>query len=187
MPQTLLDLEQSDYLGGSGTFVSDEELGAASGFIVRSVEQSVHIIPARGEETDSKPRTLFDIPVNEYVKGSDTATWWSVRVPFGVQASGITLATAWFIEASGAGQDIDFEIAVKPLVAGEDLSAVAAVSHTETLSAEVGAYVGQVSEITIPISPARSFFSFKFTRKASTDTYTGSVFTVAHGVRFEVA
>lgn len=190
MPQTKFFLDQSIHTPGSGSFVSDAELRdfvvGASGFIIESIEEIVHVIPARGDETDSKPRTLFDIPVNEYDKSGDTSTWWSVRVPFGVRASGITFATAWFIPTSGTGQNVKFEVDVKPLEVGVDLSAVAPVSTIETESADVGPYVAQSTSITIPISPYRPFFSFRFTRKASLDTYPGSVYTVAHGIKFLV-
>jgi hypothetical protein len=190
MPQTFFDIDQSEHLPGQDSFVSDAELQSASGFIVNAIEDTFHLIPARGDETDSKPRTLHDVPVNEYQKIGDTSTWWSVRQPFGVSASGITLAVVWFVTASGApGDTVDFEVSAKRIAVsgvGQNIATEPVLTASISANAHVPPNVIQAAQITVPVDPPAAFFALKFTRKGSADTFEESIFTVAHGVRFEV-
>jgi hypothetical protein len=198
MPQTLFDIDQAEHLPSSGSFVSDEELTNASGSLQYHIDNlggsiapiasglfksNIYILPAKGEETDSKPRVRYDIPCNEYVKVSDTSTWWTARQAFGVPASGVIFYTAWFVDTTHDEQ-IQLEVQVKPIEPGDDLIAVSPISHQVAVSGNAGINTMWVTAITVPIDPHRAFFAFKFSRLGTQDNYDDSLFTVAHGIQF---
>ena len=198
MPRTRFILDQSIYTPSSGSFVSDEELTDASGSIQTQINNmgdsiapiasglfrtNIHILPAKGEETNSKPRVRYDIPCNEYVKAGDTSTWWVARQPFGVPASGLIFYTAWFLDTTHDEQ-IQFEIVVTPVEPNDDVSALSPVSVITAVSGNAGTNTMHLTETVVPIDPPRAFFAFKFSRLGTQDNYDDSLFVVAHGVQF---
>lgn len=147
--------------------------------------ETIYTLQPEGTETEAKTRIIYDVPVSEYSKNSDIATWWNVRNPQGQAASGVTLFVAWFVDTPAA-QDFTLQLRAKTVSAGTNLSSVVETETSVDVSADVDADTIQVTPITLQISPSGSFASLKLTRLGETDAFTNDLFVVANGINYLV-
>ena len=143
MPQTRIDIEQAQFLGGSGTFTAGEELSDASGVLQNNIDNVANSIPSGlddfddvgsvlnfpfqrlallGDDNDGTPQTVQGFAALRFSRNGSNFVEWSVRAPAG-GASGLTLQIGWTPSNTDNGS-VQWQLSLNTLGSGVDLASV---------------------------------------------------------------
>jgi len=139
-------------------------------------------LPLNADDDGVNHTKIFNVPVAEYDSNQDSS--WNLKTPIG-GISGIVFDFSWFPELTSSG-GINFDLSIKELPSGQDISATNTVTATIAETKSFTANVLNTNMVNLRVN-VRGLQDISLSLARNPDSLTGKVRAVSYGIIYKAS